>query len=424
MLSKATQLILMLGVASFAFAAKAAPNPPIAIEAEAPDKKAQRMIDIDELSKILDLPDPSLRYLAVAEAVNEKSEWVLLGEGAIAHLSAVLITQKQHEVADALLKNNIVSGWISYPFMGGISNDFVFAMDGGDVKYIESLVAHEPSGINTPFVLTTSGGKVSPLSLLATNRYVNESHYERAIELLLENGGDPTRALPNGLSPNIIASGANNIEFVRIVREFEAQQAGERIGLLDNAPMSTDSMLEMQAITDAFLEKTKAEKASWSTARVHDLWVKMIMKGYNVPAELLYEELATREDFDINAPAGRDRDMTAMMAATLSPMRGGNVEYAVKLTERGADPQFLLSVPISEEKSIKINLIQLALKQDNFKVIAHLMREGVNFIHPPGEPDILIYEEAMEQKAYKSAYIIKKALENEIKRMSGRETSE
>ena len=141
----------------------------------------------------------------------------------------------------------------------------------------------------------------------------------------------------------------------------------------------------------------------------------MILKGYNIAADLMYEKLTTYPKFSIDY---RDNGgLSGLMAATLSEVYGGNVEYAKKLIDLGADPTVLINVQgiPGEEEPIKINLIQLALEKDNYKVVGLLIVSGVDFLFLPGSDELLMLHSAMEQKAFKSAEMIRQAIMQSMK---------
>ena len=149
------------------------------------------------------------------------------------------------------------------------------------------------------------------------------------------------------------------------------------------------------------------------------MWVQMILKGYNLPADLMYDELKTRPEFNINAKA--PGGFSPLMAATMSPLYGGNVEYAKLLIERGAKANILIDIPgEGEGESVKVNFIQLALQRDNFKIVAIMISNNVNFISAPQDEDVLLLSEAMSQKAYVSAAILKQALMQAVNYEAGK----
>jgi ankyrin repeat protein len=353
------------------------------------------------------------RYTAVTGFVEKYGEWVTLNgsdSSPKVHISSYLLLTKNGDLATALLRNNVYKGWLAYRFMDGVASDFVFALQNNEAGYLKELFRLAPSGLNTAFPIQLEGENVLPLSLLATNEYVKSPFYDEILLSMLENGANPHQKMSTELTPMIVASSSNNMRFVRIVQTHNSGQARTLTGLLSNTPMDNAEMIEMQAIADTFMEQSKEKKASYRLDKLHELWVQMILKGYNLPADLMYEELIGRSGFNINSPTSGG--LTAMMAAVMSPLYGGNVEYAKLLIKRGVSPKTMIEIPVNNDEKtlLSVNYIQLALQGDNFKIVALMIANNVNFISLPEDESVLILAEALEQKSYISAAIIKEAL--------------
>lgn len=352
-----------------------------------------------------------LRYLALASLVKNKGPWVLIGSSgnnAKIHISAYLLqTEKEADAINLLTKGDI-DGWVSYVFYGGVANDFMLALDSGALDYIKALVKYSPAGVNSTFPLTVNGDEVTPISLLATEKYVSKVYYESVLRALLKGGADPHQPLPNGMTPMVIASSSNNMHFVRVSQAFLAEQSTSRTGLFVNSPLSQVELIEMQAIVDAWLEHSSKNESKYDFKKMHELWIQMILKGYNMAADLIYESLIKHPEFSIDYRD--DGGLSGLMASTLSNVYGGNVEYAAKLIQLGADPQILIEVDIDNEAPVRINLIQLALERDNYKTVGLFITKGVNFVTLPDSEDELVLTSAMKQKAFKSAYMIRQAV--------------
>lgn len=357
--------------------------------------------------RILNIKDEAERYQSITVYIDSFGPWVGIStstENVKIHVGSYLLQKGMVSDAVTLLKNNDMEGWLSYRFKDGVANNFLFALDGGSTDFLYALFEHAPSGINANFPVDLQGGMASPLGILASSRYAELPYYESVLIAALSAGGNPHKKLPSGISPMIIASSSNNMDFVRITQTFLSDQDGTVNGLLTNTPLEQSELLEMQAIADALIEKSAEETSQFNYAKLHDLWIQMIMKGYNTPADLIYDELVKRPEFDIDASV--EDGLTPLMASTLSNLYGGNVEYAKLLLDRGADPDVLID--IGEE--VKVNLIQLSLQNDNHKMVALYISAGVNFVTLPDDDEVFILSQALEQNAFKSAYIIKEAL--------------
>ena len=364
------------------------------------------------LERVLQNDDEQKRYEGVVGFIEHYGQWVTLSSsaGLPARINVVsyLMQTKRGELAANLLKNGVLEGWVSYRFMDGVANDFVFALQNQDKAYLKALFTEAPKGLNSPLIVRTDGAPILPLALLATNEYTKSPFYSEVVTAMLEAGANPHQKMESGISPMLVASSSNNMLFVRVVNDFIENQSKGVQGLLSNTPLSSHEMIEMQELADTLIEQTNEEKSQYNYDRLHNMWVQMILKGYNLPADQLYAELKKRPEFDINQRA--TGGLSALMAAAMSPLYGGNVDYAKTLVKGGADPQQLIEIQGDDGEVIKVNLIQLALQKDNFKIVAYLITQGVNFITVPGEDDVFMLSEAMEQKAFLSATILKEAL--------------
>lgn len=367
------------------------------------------------LQRVIDEKDEAKRYEGIAGFIKNYGEWITLEGNGInpkIHISSYLIQSGQSELAAAAIKNDLFEGWLPYRFLDGVASDFVFALQEGHLDYLQALFKYSPKGLNTPLPMQLGGEKILPLSLLATREYMDKPFYDDILMSMLEAGANPHKKMSTGLSPMLIASSTNNMKFIRIVQVYQSEQMKDLDGLMKNTPIEESEMIEMQAIADTLIEQTKEKKAAYDYDKLHSMWIQMILKGYNVPADLMYEELKTRPQFNINTHS--KGGLTPLMAATMSPLYGGNVEYAERLINRGADPLELIVIPGTGKgkgaDDIIVNYIQLALQRDNFKIVALMISKNVNFITSPQDEEVLLLSEAMNQKAFVSASILKQAL--------------
>jgi hypothetical protein len=424
--NKKVFLISMLLCASFNVTAQSTPSVGDLID---PDSvSVESTANAGVIERVLEEPADDARYAGLKAYVEHYGPWVRIkGEDREMriHINSYLIQRGFSEDAAVLIKNQDTQPWLSYSFQGGVANDFMMAMNNGDKEYLQSLFQYAPEGIGSEMVFTASGDKATPLALMATNQFVNSPIYEWALNEMLASGANPHSRMSNDLSPMIIASSSNNGVFTQAAQSYLSGDGGKEGSLLKNSPLSQAETFEMQALVDAWIEKTPEEIDSYSTERIFELWVQLIMRGFNFAADMLYDELKTRDGFDVDGQVSKG--ITPLMATALSRIYGGNVEYAKKLVERGADPHSLVLVPGDEStvsEDVEVNLIQLSLERDNYKVIAYLISQGVNFMTLPDNDEILILQQATEQKSYKSAYIIFEAVTKELSEMSGEQAEE
>jgi ankyrin repeat protein len=377
----------------------------------------QKEVSASMVKRIVSAPDEETRLKGLDGLIQNYGPWVTLNnndEIFRMYITSYLIQTGHDSEAAWLVQTGAAEPWMTYRFGDGVANDFILAASSGASKYIEAILEKSPERVNTPLVITLDGQKALPLAILASKDYENVEEYDNLLLLLLKSGANPHQKMDSGVSPMIIASSGNNSSFVSVTQSFLDGQLSTPKGMFSNTALTADEMLEMQAIADAWIEKPDDEKNSYDYDKLYNLWIKMIIKGYNLPADLMYSELKNREQFDINAKS--IGGVSPLMAVSLSSSYGGNVEYGKLLIDRGADPTVLVDVNIGENDIIKVNLIQLALRNDSYKVVALYIVNNVNFSTLPDEPNALILTQAIEQKAYKSAAVIKEALREFIEK--------
>lgn len=379
------------------------------------------------LERVLSADSEEKRYLGVVGFIDNYGQWLTVSpkdqEPVIIHVTSYLLQKGHEDVATALLKNGVTKGWFSYKFADGVANDFIFALQNGQLSYLKTLFQDFPEGLNSEMMIAQGASKVLPLAILATSEYVKVDFYKEILSDMLSYGANPQMKMANGLTSLTIASSSNNMTFVRVVQDYLGSQGKGFNSLMKNTPLSSDELIEMQAIADVFIEKSKEEKASYPYDKLHEMWVQMILKGYNVAADIIFDELSTRKDFDIEKRV--NNGLSPMMAAVMSPLYGGNVEYAQRLFDEGADPSILIDVPTKDgEEPLSVNYIQLSLGKDNYKSVAFMLSKGVNFVTTPGDDSVFILTEAMEQKSYLSAVLLKEALMSSVKNLPKKVGSE
>ncbi|APD92483.1 MAG: hypothetical protein CBC55_03540 [Gammaproteobacteria bacterium TMED95] len=355
-------------------------------------------------------------FLGLDGLIKNFGPWITLEDNGEVHrmyITSYLLQTGREEAAAWLVNNGLVESWMTYSFGNGVANDFVIAVSTGSLTFLEAIFEDAPEFLNTPIIVNLEGQKALPLAIIASDSFSERSDYENIIFLMLKHGANPHKKMDTGLSPMIVASSSNNTDFISITQTFLDGQLSSPKGMFENTPLSSEERLEMQAIADAWIEKSGKERQQYNYSKLYNLWVQMIMKGYNIPADLMFDELSSRSQFDINQKS--KGGVSPLMAVALSSPYGGNVEYGKLLIERGADPKSLLEIDMEGDK-INVNLIQLALRKDNYKVVALFIVNNVGFATLPDNENSLILAQAIEQKAYKSASVIKEALNDYLKR--------
>ena len=166
------------------------------------------------LERVLQNDDEQKRYEGVVGFIEHYGQWVTLSSsaGLPARINVVsyLIQTKRGELAANLLKNGVLEGWVSYRFMDGVANDFVFALQNQDKAYLKALFTEAPKGLNSPLIVRTDGAPILPLALLATNEYTKSPFYSEVVTAMLEAGANPHQKMESGISPMLVASSSNN----------------------------------------------------------------------------------------------------------------------------------------------------------------------------------------------------------------------
>jgi hypothetical protein len=351
------------------------------------------------------------KYKGIVALIQKYGQWVVLSNNkTVVHISAYLLLKDQEDLAISLLKNNAINGFVSYEYDDSVVNDFILSVQASKVNYIKALFDVMPSMINSEFVIKKTGEKVLPIALLASKQYQHLPMYKEMLITLLNAGALPFKNMSNGLSAMVVAKTTGNTDFVRVVQDYTVN-GNKTNSLFKNTPLEAEEMIQDQAITDVFLEKSPEEIASYSFEELYNIWVQMILKGYNTTAETIYNEIKKRQEFDINAPS--KNGITPIMACVLSSLHGGNVEYLKLLVERGANPKDTIDINIDGQE-VPVNYIQLAFQKDNYKTVAYLITQGVDFVLAPDNKETFLLAEALAQKAYLSASIIKEVLEKEL----------
>tara|TARA_R110001592_G_scaffold111525_9_gene308855 strand:- start:22881 stop:24041 length:1161 start_codon:yes stop_codon:yes gene_type:complete len=333
--------------------------------------------------------------------------------GTPVHIGVYLMQFGKVNVATELLKKGVIEGFVSFPFEGAYLSDAQVAIVEGHLDYFKALIKRYPDKIDAPIKVSDNGDNVTILGLLSTNQHKDKIFYESLLLSALKAGADPRAEVDKGLSPLVMASSFGNNKFIRIVGNYENSLPNPMTesDFFKNPSLTTAELLDEQGVIDAFIELGSENSSNEiSTKALHNLWVKMITKGYNSMADILYNELSTRDDFSIDMRT--EKGLSGLIASGMSQVYGGNVDYALKLIKFGTDVHQVIQFG-DGEGAYETNVIELALPSDNHKFVALMIKNGVNFLHSPSSKSSLIIDMAIRQKAYRSAFIIKTAIEKQ-----------
>ena len=303
-------------------------------------------------------------------------------------LSYLLIEGFEKEALN-LVEEGIVESFQIFNFNGNEYNDILISILNNQDDYFKKVTEINKDNINKQFKFNNEEGyyilmAVAELKNLRSNMYTRH---------LLEIGANPYLQTKNGHTAEKVASYKNNTYFLETLNNFENNVEGR--DTLQNSPLPYKEKVKQNKIIEN-LKNGLLEELSKDINDMTNKWITLIILGYNDAAELVFEELSKDENFSINAT--NNNNINALMATALSAIPGGNVEYALKLIERGIDISY-------EHKDTKT--LHIAISKDAYKVVIQLIKQGDNFIKD--KDGVYFFDIAMQNKAYKTAHVIKSA---------------
>jgi hypothetical protein len=385
---------------------------------EVPSSLVGQPTDLNDFKSMLSSLEPGELLDRLVAYTKQNGQWLtinLKGKPSNLHIATYLLEIGYEREAIALLGMNAIDGWVGFEFGGEYFTDIQYALAGGNSKYLQALYIKYPEKMNSQFQVGINGETSTVLGLLATKAYAILPEYESMIHLALNAGADLSTPAVGDILPEVVASTVNNIKFIKIVRgrtigDPKLSKDGKK-RIYSNPMLSQVELLEEQSLIDAFIEVGLEDRDSFVLSKLHANWVDMIMRGYNNMAEVFYDELVKNDSFNINMKTAKG--ITALQATALSNVYGGNVSYAQRLIGRGADTKVLITLG-SGDREVTANLIELSLPGDGYQTVALFIESGVPFVYNVKDKDMLIIQEAVRHRAYKSAHIIKGAIDTLI----------
>lgn len=193
----------------------------------------------------------------------------------------------------------------------------------------------------------------------------------------------------------IFSFASGNIE--KSVLEKSELVINDKNDLFKNENISTASVeFQKNILTNIKIKYFDAN--NYPKEEIQDLYVSTISLGLNEAADYLYHNPNTK--IDINGY--NFNGVTPLMAAAMAPLKGGNVEYAKKLIDLGADIN-------KGTKNTEITPISIAANVNNYKVLSLLIVNGALFM----QKDKLDYrpiDYATKNNSIESALILREAL--------------
>lgn len=164
-----------------------------------------------------------------------------------------------------------------------------------------------------------------------------------------------------------------------------------------NAPLSeNDQKIQEEAIKE--IKKKYIDANNYNVEELNEYFGDAIVLGFNKLADMLLNDPKAQ----ININRYNNNGFTPLMLSAMTEIEGGNVEYARKLINAGADP---------DQLSLKnqVPVISLATTTDKYKVVTLLIFAGANFLKVD-DMDMAPIDYAFKYNAVRSANILKEAI--------------
>jgi len=304
-------------------------------------------------------------------------------------LTSYLLMEGYEEEAIKLVEDDLYEGITNFNFNGNTYNDLIIAVFNKNLKFFKIVAEKNKDKLNEQFKFNNEEGYYLFL-LVAQTKSPETNDFTK---ILLENDASPYIQTQNGYTAEKVASFENNIYLLETLHDFENKRDKKDVLINVSLPYSQkvkqDKIIEN--LNNGMLQDLK------SKGLLHENWIKLIMYGFNDAATILFEELKKDPNFDINKP--NSKGINALMAASMSAIPGGNIEYAIKLFNAGIN----INYEYNDSQAMHI-----AVTQDAYKIVIFLIKNKYNFIQDKKGKSF--FDIAMENKSYKSAYIIKEAM--------------
>ena len=349
---------------------------------------------IDEnLKNLLNQDSFAKRYILLKGLINQKGlDLVKLKTDDKEHsipLTSYLLLEGYEEEAIRLVEEDLSSDIKNFNFNGNTYNDLIISVFNKNLKFFKLVAEKNKDRLNEQFMFNGEEGYYLFL-LVAQTKSPETNDFTK---ILLENGASPYIQTKNGYTAEKVASFENNIYLLETLHDFENKR--DKKDVLINASLPYAQKIKQQKIienlNDGMLQDLK------NKGKLHDNWITLILYGYNEAANIVFEELKKDSSFDVNKPNAKG--INALMAASMSAIPGGNIEYAIKLQNEGINFNYEFN---------DTQAMHIAVTQDAYKIVMFLIKNKYNFIQDKKGKSF--FDIAMESKSYKSAYIIKEAM--------------
>jgi ankyrin repeat protein len=162
-------------------------------------------------------------------------------------------------------------------------------------------------------------------------------------------------------------------------------------------------VFQEKAITN--LKKKYLDAKNYNEEELNNLFTSFISLGLNDAADAILNDKNVKIDLNRYNTNG----LTPLMAAAITPMKGGNVEYAKKLIDLGVDIN-------KGTKNADVSPMSLASTMNNYKVVAVLIFNGALFMKED-KMNFRPIDYALRNNSLESAQIIKEALTQKLSKI-------
>lgn len=360
-----------------------------------------KIIPLEELMPILSIK-PEERATYIKNIINKfDTDLVYINyqeKNIPISVTAFLLLNELEDLAVYLIDAEIVQPMKLFKFENNEMSDLIIAIENDYINFFDSAL-RKLENVNQQYKYN---GEEGFSLLMHTAIKKNNTTYHMTYSLI-KKGANENLSTYNNMTPLKLAKIENNRLFINAISDYrdsliKSKDVPEH--LMKNTSLSVQQIREQVRILNNFqnglLDKVFEDKEEYSVLN------SMIMMGYNDVADLILNRLKEENRFNANF-IGED-GLSPLMSAAASDLSGGNVEYAHKLINNGAD--------VNLKNSDGINAAQISVSMDNAKVLLLLLENNVNIFEKNIDGEDL-FEQAINNKpaSINSALVIKRYAE-------------
>lgn len=277
----------------------------------------------------------------------------------------------------------------------GVTSDVIYAIENNKVDYLINVVPYIKN-INERFKYRNINGYTLAM-VLAENANIDRK--QEVINLFKEAGANFSISLNNGHNAFNIAKTHNNYFFKEMVNNEGKKLSYDKMYFTNEKLSTADTYVQEKIIQN--LNSGLLDELNKDQQEKVNVFIELIRKGYNDAADILLES-------GIEIDETNERGITPLVASAISSLDGGNVEYAKKLIDLGADVNY------KSKETNNVTLTSFASIRDNYKVLVLLILSGSNFM----EYDLMglsAMDYAVSNESERSAIIILNSLDAALK---------